>query len=306
MKQNYVEEVMLLLNILPIVMEDRRLALKGGTAINLFYQNLPRLSVDIDLVYLPIEDRNTTFQNLFTILGKIKENLETKFKLQVRFTSSPNPKKETKLLVSNGNVEVKIEPNFIIRGTILNTEDRNISEKAQKQFNHDLQIQCVSFADVYGGKICAAMDRQHPRDLFDLKIFLENHSVDEDIKNAFIFYLLSNNRPLHEILDPQEKNLEEIFNQEFIGMIVQKVSLEELLDAQQKIVDQLRQHFSEKDKLFLISFANNQTDWSLYSHPKIADYPSIQWKLLNQNRMDLKKRKEQLERLKQVLKSQQS
>jgi hypothetical protein len=52
----YIRQVDLLLKILPIVAKEPCFAIKGGTAINLFLRDLPRLSVDIDLVYLPIED----------------------------------------------------------------------------------------------------------------------------------------------------------------------------------------------------------------------------------------------------------
>ncbi len=64
MIERYVHQVELLLDVLPHTMKDHRFALKGGTAINLFYREMPRLSVDIDLCYLPIEDRLTSFKNI--------------------------------------------------------------------------------------------------------------------------------------------------------------------------------------------------------------------------------------------------
>lgn len=69
------KQVNLLLEILPIALRDERLALKGGTAINLFINNMPRLSVDIDLTYLPIEDRNTTLTNISIIMTHMMEVL---------------------------------------------------------------------------------------------------------------------------------------------------------------------------------------------------------------------------------------
>ena len=53
----YRRQVQLLVRTLPLVAQEECFALKGGTAINLFYRNLPRLSVDIDLAYLPLADR---------------------------------------------------------------------------------------------------------------------------------------------------------------------------------------------------------------------------------------------------------
>ena len=65
----YYNQAELLLRILPLIYRQREFALKGGTAINFFFRNLPRLSVDIDLVYLPIEDRATTLQNISNLLS---------------------------------------------------------------------------------------------------------------------------------------------------------------------------------------------------------------------------------------------
>ena len=54
----------LLLRVLPFVNEEKIFALKGGTAINFFFRDLPRLSIDIDLTYLPINDRETALTDI--------------------------------------------------------------------------------------------------------------------------------------------------------------------------------------------------------------------------------------------------
>lgn len=80
MIQAYREQTDFMLQILSII-EDSRFALKGGTAINLFYQDLPRLSVDIDLTYLPIENRQSTFKSIHDYLRNIeKEGVKRGFK----------------------------------------------------------------------------------------------------------------------------------------------------------------------------------------------------------------------------------
>jgi predicted nucleotidyltransferase component of viral defense system len=61
MKREYENQVQLLVNCLPVISEYDCFALKGGTAINLFYRNLPRLSVDIDLAYIKFSDRKEAF-----------------------------------------------------------------------------------------------------------------------------------------------------------------------------------------------------------------------------------------------------
>lgn len=55
--ESYRRQVSLLIKIVPLVAKETVFALKGGTAINLFLRNMPRLSVDIDLTYLPVKDR---------------------------------------------------------------------------------------------------------------------------------------------------------------------------------------------------------------------------------------------------------
>lgn len=74
--QKYKAQVRLLLQVLPLVIDEKVFALHGGTAINLFYFDMPRLSVDIDLTYIPIEDRDTTFKHINASLITIKKNIE--------------------------------------------------------------------------------------------------------------------------------------------------------------------------------------------------------------------------------------
>lgn len=72
----FYKQVELLLKILPDVMKEDYFALKGGTAINMFLRNMPRLSVDIDLCYIPIEDRQTTLANINRSLNAIAQRIK--------------------------------------------------------------------------------------------------------------------------------------------------------------------------------------------------------------------------------------
>ena len=60
----------------------------------------------------------------------------------------------------------------------------------------------VPEAELYAGKLCAALDRQHPRDLFDVHILLKGAGVASPIRRAFTVYLAAHNRPMHELLQP--------------------------------------------------------------------------------------------------------
>lgn len=302
MKENYRKQVELLIDVLPIVMADERVALKGGTAINLFHRELPRLSVDIDLCYLPIEDRETTFKNLHEILRKVKDGLESKLGLSVRRNYPLDGKREAKLIAQRSAIEVKIEPNYVLRGSLYDPSNLNLSKKTQSEFSRESKVKCLNLADTFGGKICAALDRQHPRDLFDIKILLENEGITNDIKDAFIFYLLSHNRPINELLNPNVKDISKLYSDEFINMPEEKITLDELLEARDNLQKSIFKKLSDSDKEFIVSFVKNSPNWESFSVQKIKDYPSIKWKLFNQKKMNPEKLSQYIAEVEKCLK----
>jgi len=152
-------------------------------------------------------------------------------------------------------------------------------------------IKIVSIPDLYGGKLCAAMDRQHPRDLFDVKILLESKGIDRDILIGFLTYMLSHNRPLSEIMNPRWKDISDIFNNEFIGMAFYPISLDELEAVPMLMVGALKAQFTQTDFDFLYSFKLGEPKWELAPHEQIQQLPAVQWKLLNINKMSAEKRK---------------
>lgn len=302
----YKKTVDLLLDILPFALEDERVALKGGTAINLFHRDFPRFSVDIDLCYLPLESRDATYKNLHEILQNIKNHLENKLKLKVNTSSPLNGKKEAKLIAIKDGVEVKIEPNFILRSSLFDTQDIELSKKAQKEFEKSVTVRCLNIADTFGGKICAALDRQHPRDLFDVKNLFDNEGITADVKDSFIFYLISHNRPINELLNPNFKDIENEYKNEFVSMAKVDVPLDELLKVRLRLVQGIKSALTENDKSFLISFVSNIPDWSLVRDDKIKDFPSVKWKMFNQEKLEVKdkvKHKNYVDSLKNLLKS---
>lgn len=82
------------------------------------------------------------------------------------------------------------------------------------------EMQIVSLPDLYAGKMAAALDRQHPRDLFDIHHLLENEGIDEDLFRAFLIYLASHPRPVHELLCPHKLDIAAQYDEEFVGMTV--------------------------------------------------------------------------------------
>lgn len=286
MSREYAKTVELVLEILPYALKDNRMALKGGTAINLFHRDFDRLSVDIDLCYLPLESRTETFKNIYEILKGIKVELEGKLNLEVVSNHPFDCGKEIKLIARKGDIEVKIEPNYTLRSSLFDPELIGLSPLAQERFGVEVEVQCLGLADTYGGKICAALDRQHPRDLFDVKRLLDNEGITRDIKDSFLFYLLSHNRPINEFLDPRFKVINNEYENEFLTMANTETSLEELLKARSQLIEDLKTKITLEDKEFLISFVSNKPDWSKARDSKIKDFPSVKWKMMNQEKMN--------------------
>ena len=277
-------QVALLVRVLPYVATETCFALKGGTAINLFVRDLPRLSVDIDLVYLPIEDRETSLIGIRSALSRIAERIRKAIPDGV-VTDSANAG-GTLVLVRQRNAQIKIEVTPVLRGTVYPTELKTVRPIVEEQFGF-AEIQVVSFADLYAGKLVAALDRQHPRDLFDVQHLLANEGIDDALYQAFLAYILSHNRPTHELLQPRLKDIRRTFETEFVGMTVRETSLEMLLATREQLVAEIRSRLDETSKVFLRSFHTLTPDWNLIRSPTLRHLPAIRWKLMNLERLQI-------------------
>ena len=300
MRENYIYQVELLLDVLPIVMKDDRLALKGGTAINFFYANVPRLSVDIDLCYLPIEERKVSFQNIHEILKEMKLVLE-KRDLIVKSSYPLDAQSEVRLFVSNNHAQIKVEPNFILRGSVFSPEIKATSTYISDTFHQKIEVKCLSFADLFAGKMIAALSRQHPRDLFDIKILFENEGITEKIRKAFIVYLISSPRPIHEVLEPNLKDISADAMQEFQGMINVKFTIEDFKSARELLITTIKETLTIEEKNFLVGFKKLEPDWSLLGFEHIHTLPGVRWKILNLKKMSPRKRNAQCKLLEEKL-----
>lgn len=293
----FTQQVALLVRVIPYVATERCFALKGGTAINLFVHNLPRLSVDIDLAYLPLEPRDIALINIRRSLSNISTLLNQQG-MQTRLqTNQPN---EMRLIVFQNRIQIKIEVSPVARGTLYDPIYLDLVPEVEEQFGF-ASMQVVSIPDLYGGKLCAAMDRQHPRDFFDVKILLENQMIDRSILIGFITYLLSHPRPISEVMNPNWKDINKIYTDEFKGMSLVPVTLEELKTVPNSMLKALRAEFTKKDADFLKSFKEGDPDWSIAPDSRIELLPAVKWKLQNIRAIPTKKHKLALEKLKAVL-----
>lgn len=281
--QRYVDQVSLLVRAIPEIAHEDIFALKGGTAINLFVRDLPRLSVDIDLVYLPVADRDSSLQAVRDGLERIASRLERDGRMAVERRLLPDGKR---LVVQADGVTIKIEVSPVLRGTVFPPVLRSVNAAVEERFGF-AEMQLVSDADLYAGKIAAALDRQHPRDLFDIHFLFANEGISDDLFKAFLIYLVSHPRPAHELLCPHRLDISAQYSDEFLGMTVADLSLDALLEAREQLVREILGRASQDaNRHFLTSFHHLTPDWdALGFESVIADLPALRWKRLNLERL---------------------
>ncbi|GBQ26437.1 hypothetical protein AA12717_2361 [Gluconacetobacter sacchari DSM 12717] len=297
----YQQQVALLMRVVPFVAEERIFALKGGTAINLFVRDMPRLSVDIDLTYLPVEGRPASLSAIDAAMLRIKERIEQGIPgVKVNTSRSADENVVTKLVVRVGGVQIKIEVTPVLRGTVYDPAVTSVVPAVEDVFGF-AEMQVVSFADLYAGKIVAAFDRQHPRDLFDVRGLLANEGVDDALRRAFLVYLISHNRPMAEVLAPTRKPLREEFERGFVGMTEEPVTLTELEAAREAIIAEMVAAMPEDHRHFLLSFKRGEPDWELLGIPEAQHLPAVIWKQRNLAKLSDAKRTELTDALERVL-----
>lgn len=282
----YRDQVDLLLEVLPSVLDDSSLALKGGTAINLFIMNMPRLSVDIDLTFTKVTDRLQFQKDIIEVFDGFQKRLKA-YTLEIFKTNDGIPKQAR---ISNRQSQIKIDLNLILRGTVFPPSERTLCENATTEFEKSVTVSCVSFEDLYAGKFCAALDRQHPRDLYDIKLFFEKYTFTEQLKKAFLVYLISSNRPIHELVYPNLLDQRDVYQREFVGMVEHPVNYEELESARLTLISTILNNLTTVDKNFLISINNGKPEWELINLAHVQDLPGVKWKLINIQKMDASKR----------------
>lgn len=298
----FFKQAELLLRILPLIYKEEVFALKGGTAINFFVRDLPRLSVDIDIAYLPVNERDYALNEIGSILLKISDGIRRSVPGTVVIPDTIHGTEVVRRLVVNRDgITVKIEPNLVFRGSVYPAEIKMLSQKAQDLFELSLQCRTLSEYDLYAGKICAALDRQHPRDLFDVHLLLINEGLNTEIRKAFIVYLISHPRPMVEILSPHLQDIKDIFEKEFVSMVTEDISIETLEMTRSKLITIIREELTPDERRFIVSIKEGQPRWDLLEFEGINDLPAVKWKLMNISRMTPAKHREAIHKLRDYL-----
>jgi len=296
----YIAQARLLLRCLTQLEQHPCFALKGGTALNLFVHELPRISVDIDLTYLPLRLRDESLDEISRELQAFGRNISKRFR-QVSIREHHVSERVVKLTVITLDATIKIEPNLVLRGSVYPPESRSVCEAAQRAFEASARVQCLARFDLYGGKLCAALDRQHPRDLLDAKLLLEEDGITPETRRAFVVYLASHNRPMNELLHPNVKDISEAFESQFLGMTEEPVALQELIEIQRRLPEELVSQLDGDERAFLLSMKRGEPDWTRLGYDHLERLPGLQWKLQNIRKMEPAKRHEMLDLLERIL-----
>lgn len=298
-RDQYQAQVRLLMRLIPIVARETCFALKGGTAINLFVRDLPRLSVDIDLMYLPMHERSEALVEIDAAMKRIKTSALADLR-GARVTENVHDGAILRLLVMAEGTQVKIEVSPVLRGVVYEPFIAPVTEAVEEVFGF-AETNVVSFEDLFAGKLVAALDRQHPRDLFDVRGLLTHEGLSDELREAFIIYLLSHNRPMGEVLSGRVKDLANEYRNGFEGMTEEVIAIEELIKTQHEMIKTLIGGMPDHHRAFLIGFELGEPDWSLLRISHVAELPAIRWRQRNLDKLNPDQRSDLVELLRASL-----
>lgn len=284
LNQTYIETARTMVQVAPLIFTDDRLALKGGTAINLFLRDMPRLSVDLDLTFTDYAvPRSAALAAINNAIRTAQDRLNARG-FQTRIPAQGDGI-EAKLFVMRGMIQVKVEINYVIRGAVNPVQQMPLTQKAKDVLLADVDLPLLSPNDIYGGKLVAALDRQHPRDLFDVSQLFANEGITPDIRRSFVVYLASHNRPIHEVLFPTEIDISREYESTFRGMTTEPIELSELLSVRSRLLHELPRSLAADERQFLMSLANAEPQWQLLDVEHAKQLPAIKSKVQNLQRL---------------------
>ena len=254
-RDRFHRQAALVVRVLPFVARRGEFALKGGTAINLFLRDLPRLSVDIDLTYLPLSPRAETLRAARNGLLRIAEEVKRAIPpVECGLPGLDRPD-ALRLTLTLAGCRIKVEVSPVMRGAVWPPETRHVTAAVEEVLGYS-ENRLLSFDDLYAGKMCAALDRQHPRDLFDIALLLENEGISRRLLRTFLAYLISHNRPISELLAPRRLDIRQLYEDEFEPMTRQPVPFDRLISAREELVAAIHAGLTEEDHEFLMSVKN--------------------------------------------------
>lgn len=300
--KRYTDRVQLLVEILPVLAQEPRFALKGGTAINLFEHDLPRLSVDIDLTWLPAHDFADDAALIAGALEQLANTLRARpLQLQVQVSAGDGTRSVTRVVASRGRARVQIETTPVMRGTVHPVRTMVVRPKVEEAFGF-ASVQVLDFADLYAGKLAAALSRQHPRDLFDVGMLLEDERANDMLWRTFLVYLTCSPKPAWEMLAPRvPADFAATFEAHFKGMTAEPITAEALLESRERLLARVAGWLNEPSRAFLRSVEDEEPDFGLIGLPHASELPGVRRKLHNLAQRTAAKREADRRELEQTL-----
>ena len=128
-------------------------------------------------------------------------------------------------------------------------------------------------------------DRQHPRDLFDVKLLYENEGLTDDLFRVFMVYVASSGRPMHELLAPPTPFRKDLYDEEFTGMTREPVTGDVLVEVRRRLHADIAERLAGDIAAFLLSLHDAEPDFELIGLPEAAGLPAVRWKLVNLERL---------------------
>lgn len=290
MDDQYRRQVDLLVRTLPHVAQEKCFALKGGTAINLFLRNLPRLSVDIDLAYLPIAGRARSLEDIDGALRRIGKRVERALPFaRIQTGALTHEGTATKIYVRERGIQIKVEVTPVLRGCVFKPEEKTVTAAVEERFGY-AAIEVVSFPDLFAGKLLAALDRQHPRDLYDVHGLLSNEGIDNDLRAAVVVYLISHHRHIEKLIAPPLRDMCEEFDRGLAGMMEVPVALETLVQTREDLIAAIFGNMPDAHREFLRSFVAGEPEWPLLGVQNVSDLPAVRWRMKKLAQLDKNER----------------
>ena len=277
--QTYIARVNLLLKVLPTIIEPKVFGLSGGTLLNLFYLNMPRYSIDIDLVWFPNDELEVlkekarkVFEEIFVQLNK--ENITTVFyPKELHFDVKEKiklPKKNRPHLGFPTNLKINVQISYYKREFLQKPTTVRLSPNARKKFGCDFEVVGLGKEEIFANKLYVACSRQAPKDIFDaffIKKELDLDDISDVLREALIYNIVSYDRgePSMEFgLNPMIKDNKITFDQDFVGINIEPFSYQDYLIEQKQNILDVHNLLTDRDKEFIFSIQKTEPRWDIY------------------------------------------
>ncbi|MDE2956436.1 MAG: nucleotidyl transferase AbiEii/AbiGii toxin family protein [Bacteroidota bacterium] len=262
--------------VLPYVTAEKSLALTGGTAINLIHQNCPRLSVDLDLVYVGDEkDDDKAIRDVRKCLLAARARVRGAAPGRYRAVMHPKAKPKITLSRRTDREWIKIEVSGIARQTIYPPEWCEPQPLASDLLGISRKVYCVSCEEAYAGKMCASLSRQYPRDLFDMLVLYETLGISDDMFKNFLVYVAGNKKPPAAVLTPAPLDRARGYVRSFKGMAERAVSLPRLYAVRDQLVADVRRRLTRPMLDMFLSMYDGAPDFSVIDRAGTERLPAV-------------------------------